>query len=142
MIFFSATELGFYDSNIVEAIPEDGVEVSLEHRRAILDGQTAGMVVAADESGHPILIDRPPASAEALAAAERVWRDRQLALTDPLISRHRDEIEEGGPTSITLEQYAELQAYRRTLRNWPEAGEFPLAEHRPAAPSWLSEVTV
>lgn len=141
MIFFSATELGFYDSTIVEAIPEDGVEVSLERRREILDGQSAGMVVAADESGGPTLVDRPPPSAEALAAAERVWRDRQLAFTDPLISRHRDEIEEGGPTSITLEQYAELQAYRRTLRNWPEAGEFPLTEHRPVPPTWLNQAT-
>lgn len=139
MIFFSANELGFYDSAIVEAIPEDGVEVSLEHRRAILDGQTAGMVVAADEFGGPILIDRPPPSAEVLAAAERVWRDRQLASTDPLVSRHRDEIEEGGLTSITPGQYAELQGYRRLLRDWPQGEQFPLIDHRPIAPPWLIE---
>ncbi|VVM54786.1 hypothetical protein PS655_00978 [Pseudomonas fluorescens] len=138
VIFFSASELGFYDSVIVEAIPEDGVEVSLEHRRAILDGQSAGMVVAADESGGPILIDRPAPSAEIQAAAERVWRDRQLAFTDPLVSRHRDEVEEGASTSITPEQYAELQGYRRLLRDWPQGEQFPLAEHRPPAPTWLS----
>jgi len=137
VIFFSASELGFYDSNIVDAIPEDGVEVSLEHRRAILDGQSAGMIVAADESGGPILIDRPPPSAEVLAAAERVWRDRQLASTDPLVSRHRDEVEEGGATSITPEQYAELQGYRRLLRDWPQGEQFPLIDHRPIAPLWM-----
>lgn len=137
MIFFSASELGFYDSNIVDAIPEDGVEVSLEHRRAILDGQTAGMVVAADESGGPILIDRPPPSADMQAAVERAWRDAQLALTDPLVSRHRDEAEEGGATSITPEQYTELQGYRRLLRDWPQGEQFPLIDHRPIAPPWL-----
>jgi hypothetical protein len=138
VIFFSATQLGFYDSTIV-ATPEDGVEVSLEHRRAILAGQSAGMVVAADESGRPILIDRPPASAEALVAVERVWRDRQLAATDLLVSRHRDEVEEGGTTTITPEQYAELQSYRRLLRDWPQGTQFPLIDHRPIAPPWLIE---
>ncbi|WP_455805150.1 phage tail protein [Pseudomonas fluorescens] len=142
MIFFSASERGFYDDTINGNMPDDGVEVSDECRRAILDGQSAGMVVAADEFGGPILVERPAPSAEVLAAAERVWRDRQLMLTDPLVSRHRDEVEEGGPTSLTTEHYAELQAYRRALRSWPESGEFPLSEHRPTAPSWLSEVTL
>ncbi|WP_305955836.1 MULTISPECIES: phage tail assembly chaperone [Pseudomonas] len=139
MIFFSAVELGFYDSTINEVIPDDGVEVSDERRRAILAGQSAGMVVAADEFGDPILVDRPPPSAEVLAAAERVWRDRQLAATDLLVARHRDEVEEGGSTSITPKQYAELQGYRRLLRDWPQGEQFPLVDHRPLAPPWLIE---
>ncbi len=138
VIFFSASQLGFYDSAINDVIPDDGVEVSYENRRAILDGQSAGMVVAADEFGGPILIDRSPLSPEVQAAVERAWRDAQLALTDPLVSRHRDEVEEGGPTSITAEQYTELQGYRRLLRDWPQGDQFPLAEHRPPAPTWLS----
>ncbi|MHB2246442.1 phage tail protein [Pseudomonas fitomaticsae] len=137
MIFFSASECGFYDDAINSDMPNDSVEVSDERRHSILDGQSAGMVVAADEFGGPILIDRPPPSAEALAAAERVWRDRQLAATDPLVSRHRDEVEEGGPTSITPEQYAELHGYRRLLRDWPQGEQFPLVDHRPLAPPWL-----
>lgn len=138
MIFFSADELGFYDSAVNEVIPGDGVEVSDELRRAILDGQSAGMVVAADEFGGPILVERPAPSAEVLAAAERAWRDAQLALTDPLVSRHRDEVEEGGSTSITPEQYAELQGYRRLLRDWPQGEQFPLIDHRPIAPPWMT----
>lgn len=137
MIFFSAKKLGFYDSNIVE-VPEDGVEVSLEHRREILAGQSAGMAVAADESGGPILVPRPPLSGEALAAIERTWRDQRLAETDGVVSRHRDEVEAGGATTLAAEQYTELQAYRQALRKWPEAGEFPLMDHRPAAPPWLA----
>ncbi|MFJ4193943.1 phage tail assembly chaperone [Pseudomonas sp. NPDC089534] len=139
MIFFSASERGFYDDTINSEIPDDGIEVSDERRREILTGQSAGMVVTADEFGGPILVDRPPPSAEALAAAERVWRDRQLAATDPLVSRHRDEVEDGGSTSITPEQYAELQGYRRLLRDWPQGGQFPLVDHRPLAPPWLIE---
>jgi hypothetical protein len=138
MIFFSASECGFYDDTINSRVPDDGVEVSDEQRRAILEGQSAGMVVAADEFGGPILVERPAPSAEVLAAAERVWRDRQLAATDPLVSRHRDEVEEGGSTSIKPEQYTELQGYRRLLRDWPQGGQFPLIDHRPVAPPWLS----
>ncbi|WP_150694811.1 phage tail assembly chaperone [Pseudomonas fluorescens] len=74
-----------------------------------------------------------------LAAVERVWRDSVLLVTDGLVARHRDEQEEGSETTLVLTQYPELQAYRRALRNWPESGEFPLAEHRPEAPTWLSQ---
>lgn len=139
MIFFSATELGFYDSTIIEAIPDDGVEVSRESHRELLDGQSAGMAIAANESGHPLLIDPPPPSAEVLAAVERAWRDQRLSETDGVVTRHRDEVEEGVATTLTAEQYAELQEYRRALRIWPEAGEFPLIDHRPPPPSWLAE---
>ncbi|MBI6621922.1 tail fiber assembly protein [Pseudomonas corrugata] len=138
VIFFSAAELGFYDIAINGDIPSDCVEVSRESHSALMDGQSAGMIIAPDETGQPILIDRPPPSPEALAAAERVWRDRQLIFTDPLISRHRDEVEEGVATTLTPEQYAELQEYRRALRGWPEAGKFPLIDHRPPPPSWLT----
>lgn len=139
MILFSAKQVGFYDTTICDAVPDDCIEISSESYRALLDGQSGGMVIAADESGGPILIDRPAPSAEVLAAVERVWRDRQLAATDPLVSRHRDEIEEGGSTSITTEQYVELQGYRRLLRDWPQGEQFPLIDHRPIAPPWLIE---
>lgn len=140
VIFFSATELGFYDIAINGDIPSDCVEVSRESHSALMDGQSAGMIIAPDETGQPILIDRPPPSPEALAAAERVWRDRQLIFTDPLISRHRDEVEEGGPTTITPEQYAELQGYRRQLRDWPQGEQFPLVDHRPVSPPWMADL--
>ncbi|HEP8974560.1 TPA: phage tail protein, partial [Pseudomonas aeruginosa] len=53
--------------------------------------------------------------------------------------RHRDEIEAGDVPTLDAEKYSALQTYRRALRDWPEAGEFPLAEHRPRAPEWLAD---
>ncbi|MBD8671622.1 phage tail assembly chaperone [Pseudomonas lurida] len=137
MIFFSAKKLGFYDVTISSAIPDDCVKVSAESHRALLEGQSAGMVIAADKSGRPVLIDPPPPSPELLAANERAWRDRQLAESDGVVSRHRDEVEAGGATTLTAEQYTELQAYRQELRKWPQGEEFPLVDHRPVAPTWL-----
>ncbi|TWR64445.1 phage tail protein [Pseudomonas grimontii] len=71
---------------------------------------------------------------------ERAIRDRALLLTDPLISRHRDEVEAERPTTLTAEQYKQLQGYRQDLRDWPESVQFPAIEYRPEQPAWLAEL--
>jgi len=118
-------------------IPEDAVEISTENHADLLKGQSEGKVIAWGDDGYPVLADLPPPSNEQLAADERVWRDQRLSETDGVVSRHRDEVEAGGATSLTAEQYTELQAYRQELRKWPQGEEFPLVDHRPVAPTWL-----
>lgn len=120
-------------------IPVDAVEITQERHAALLDGQSAGRIIASDTDRYPVLIDPPPPSDEELAVAERAWRDGQLAATDGVVSRHRDEVEGGATTTLTPEQYSALQQYRQALRNWPESGEFPLLDHRPPAPPCLAE---
>lgn len=136
-MFASKSERTFYDSSVHDSMPADVVEISADAHMALLIGESEGQVICW-EGSCPMLIDPPSLDSEELAAIERAWRDAQLALTDPLVSRHRDEVEEGGLTSITAEQYTELQAYRRQLRDWPQGEQFPLAEHRPPTPTWLS----
>lgn len=120
-------------------IPVDAVEISQERHAELLAGQSKGLVISSDKNGHPVLMDQPPPSDAELIAVERDWRSARLSATDSLVSRHRDELEEGGETSLTINQYASLQTYRRQLRDWPEQGEFPLSKHRPTSPLWLSE---
>ncbi|MCU7217532.1 phage tail assembly chaperone [Pseudomonas sp. VE 196-7] len=141
IVLFSPSMCGAYRPEVHGAdIPADVVEVSESVWQALLDElEVSPKKMSSRPDGQPVLIDPPPLDDEELAAVERAWRDAQLALTDPLVSRHRDEIEEGGSTSITAEQYAELQAYRRQMRDWPQGSQFPLAEHRPIAPLWLTE---
>ena len=136
---FSPATGYFYDDQINSFIPLDSREISDDLHRALLAGQSDGRRIVSDENGFPALIDPPPVAPEVLAGIERKWRDDVLAATDGLISRHRDELEEGVPTTLTADQYAELQAYRRALRGWPQGGGFPLIEHRPTAPTWLAE---
>lgn len=50
----------------------------------------------------------------------RAQRDRVIADTDWLVTRHRDELDMGLPTSLTEEEYTKLLAYRQTLREWPK----------------------
>ncbi|UDI91149.1 phage tail assembly chaperone [Pseudomonas sp. IAC-BECa141] len=141
VVYFSPSTCGAYTLEINgENMPADVVEVAESVWLSLLDELSRSpKKMSSRPNGQPVLIDPPPLDVEALADTERAWRDAQLALTDPLVSRHRDEIEEGGATSITAEQYAELQAYRRQLRDWPQGSQFPFAEHRPIAPMWLTE---
>lgn len=136
-MFSSKSTRGFYDPEINSFMPSDALEISTERYAELLVGQSEGKVIAWNNDGFPILAEPPPPSDEELIAAERAWRDVHLSPTDGIISRHRDELESGGPTTLTPAQYSELQEYRRLLRNWPQQTEFPLANHRPTSPSWL-----
>jgi len=101
-------------------------------------------VAARATDGYPILVDPPSLSEEALILGERVWRDAQLAATDGIVSRHRDELEAGGGTTLAAAEYESLQTYRRDLRNWPATEKFPELAERPVliAPASIAAVPV
>lgn len=75
--------------------------------------------------------------ADRSANSERAWRDGELNGTDGLVARHRDQVESGGATTLNADEYKQLQSYRISLRDWPEATSFPKATMRPSAPGWL-----
>ncbi|KII30087.1 hypothetical protein RY26_25530 [Pseudomonas fluorescens] len=139
IVFFSPSTCGAYRPEIHGAdMPADVVEVSESVWQSLLDELSVSpKKMSSRPDGHPVLIDPPQLDADELVAVERAWRDSQLVLTDPLVARHRDEIEAGDSTTIKAEQYTELQSYRRQLRDWPQGAQFPLSEHRPVAPSWF-----
>ncbi|CAI8793700.1 tail fiber assembly protein [Pseudomonas chlororaphis] len=137
-MFYAASTNGFYNG-WNDSIPLDVVEIDIAYHAELIQGQSDGQMIAAGEDGYPVLKDRPPISPEQIAERERQWRDSQLTETDGVVARHRDELEEGVETTLSAAQYAELQSYRRALRQWPESGEFPLIDHRPIAPPWLAE---
>ena len=143
VIFFSPSTCGAYRLDVHGSdMPADVVEVTEGNWLGLLkELETSPKKMSSRPDGQPVLIDPPPLDAAELGAIERAWRDAQLALTDPLVSRHRDELEEGGETSLAADQYAQLQAYRRQLREWPQGSQFPLVEHRPPAPTWLATQT-
>jgi hypothetical protein len=75
---------------------------------------------------------------EEAAVIERAWRDEELKDSDNIVARHRDQVEAGGATTLSADQYKELQTYRIALRNWPESSGFPVTSKRPNAPAWLA----
>jgi hypothetical protein len=139
-LYYSSNPRGFYDDRLHgENIPEGAKQITSERHHELLEGQSQGKIIREDADGYPVLIEPPPLTPGEVAAIERNWRDAKLAATDGDVTRHRDEVEEGLATTLTTEQYRDLQAYRRRLREWPESGEFPLVDHRPIAPPWLAE---
>lgn len=91
------------------------------------------------EGGELIAPEEP--GGEDQQTAERNWRTTELASTEWLVMRHRDELDMGRSTTLTDEQYAELLTYRQALRDWPLAAGFPDTSQRPVAPDWLAEQT-
>lgn len=141
VVFFSPSTCGAYTLDVHGSdIPDDAIEIPQADWTSLLErlGSSAKKIVAGPD-GYPILVDPPPLSNEQLDANERAWRDTQLSPTDAIVSRHRDELEGGGATTLTPVQYTELQVYRRRLREWPQGDDFPLADHRPVVPPWLAE---
>ncbi|AOE80028.1 hypothetical protein A7318_15915 [Pseudomonas lurida] len=133
---------GWFSPEYNEVIPPNAVEVEEDTRLALLAGTEAGFVIVKGKDGMPELADRPGPSLDQLQKQERVWRDTQLARTDPLITRHRDELEFAEATTLTDERYRQLQSYRSKLRSWPELTDFPAEAHRPLQPEWFAEATL
>lgn len=72
-------------------------------------------------------------------AMERGWRDGEIVRVSWLRDRHRDELEQELQTTLTAQQYDELQLYIQALRDWPADPKFPQAGDRPVIPAWLQD---
>lgn len=139
-MFYSPSAAGFYSDEFHgDNIPEDAVEITDELYAQLVAGPAQGKRVVVGNDGLPRLADPLPASDETLAIIERAWRDSELLVTDARVSRHRDELESQSRCTLSVEQYSELQQYRRQLRDWPQCADFPTQSLRPAQPHWLLE---
>ena len=67
-MFYSKTTGGFYFREIHgDKIPSDAIEITTEQYSALLEGQSYGKIISADENGYPILIDPVPPSESDIA---------------------------------------------------------------------------
>lgn len=142
-VLFSASTCGVYVPGInTSDIPGDVIEIPRAYWVSLLQqlAVTPKMIGVRPDNGYPVLIDTPPLAPEEAETAERRWRNAQMSATDAMVARDRDELEDGGGTTLTTDQYTELQAYRRALRDWPQNSFFPFTERRPATPRWLTEI--
>lgn len=68
-MFYSKTTGGFYTREIHgDNIPADAVEITEAEHAALIEGQSMGKVIVADENGRPTLQDPPPPTAEQIIA--------------------------------------------------------------------------
>lgn len=69
-MFYSKTTGGFYSREIHgDNMPADAVKITTELHAALIEGQSHGKRVTADENGYPILQDVPPTPVGVLLAS-------------------------------------------------------------------------
>ncbi len=68
---------------------------------------------------------KPEPTIDELASRLRTERDTRITSCDWVITRHRDELDEGGGTTLSVEEYAAWLVYRKALRDLPSADGFP-----------------
>ncbi|WP_334117761.1 tail fiber assembly protein [Atlantibacter hermannii] len=77
MYKFSAETNGFYLTGFHTDIPADSVDITENKWRELMSGQEAGKIIAADDTGYPVLLDRPaPTHKQFVAAAEQEKQNR------------------------------------------------------------------
>jgi hypothetical protein len=135
-IYWSRARTGFFDSRINPVIPDDAVEITEGYRGTLLGGTRKGQVIAIDKKGFPLLRDAPPTTTLELEAAEREWRDAELAKVVWLRDRHRDQIEAKVRTTLDSDRFAQLLIFIQQLRDWPQSEAFPDIGRRPVAPAF------
>lgn len=136
MKYYSICKGGFYDNEIHERMPSDAIEISDEKYRELLNALSNGKVVVISD-GELTAVNPPPPTVIELGFDARYQRDNILKSQQWIIERHRDELEHLIATTLTAEQYTELQTYRQQLRDWPAQPGWPDIE-MPAPPDWLA----
>lgn len=140
MIFYCSENNGFYSSQVHgDSIPKGAIEITNEEYEALKAGQSAGLIITANDQGEPILVNHPPLSKEQVESSARAARDEAIASSMWIAERHRSEVSIGTVSTITEQQYIQLLTYHQSLRDWPAQPGWPDID-MPPAPDWLAEM--
>ena len=90
-MFYSKSTGGFYASEIHgDNIPADAVEITAEEHQALIEGQSKGKRIVADENGYPFLADPPAPTGEELQVVKNQEARAYLTSTDWYVIRHQE----------------------------------------------------
>ena len=90
-MFYSKSTNGFYSREIHgDNIPADAVEIAPEQHAALLEGQSQGKRIQADENGYPFLADPPAPTEEELQVVKNQEARAYLNSTDWYVIRNQE----------------------------------------------------
>lgn len=118
--YFTAKEVGFYDSNIKNAYhragtwPDDALEIS-DADHALYSGQPPSGKMLGSENGMPAWVDMPPQTTEELTATAELKKASFRAVADSAIAPLQDAVELGIATEEETETYNQWRKYRVLL---------------------------
>lgn len=82
-MFYSKLTNGFYSSEIHgDNIPSDAVEITAAEHSTLLEGQSQGKLIKADETGYPFLADQPLPTPEQILVQQLAEAQAYLERTD------------------------------------------------------------
>lgn len=117
-VFFSASNSGFFFSDLHPQLPSDAVEISLAEHKALLEGQAVGGKIVADKDGKPQL---------AFDGVETPLSTLKTALKAQIDSLAEDErlkyITPGVGQAMTYQQKVDEA---RAFKSDPQSGGFPV----------------
>ncbi|MBU9552424.1 tail fiber assembly protein [Burkholderia multivorans] len=121
---------GFYDDEDSPP-PESSAIVELTHEQyaMLLNGQTAGKVMAVDENGVPVLREPDPLTAEQILAINSEYRDQLLRNASVALAPLQMAVSLGDATDDETALAKAWVSYTRALKN---------VDLSSASPSWPS----
>ncbi|MDR9749836.1 tail fiber assembly protein [Pseudomonas sp. SZMC_28357] len=132
-ILFYAAVTSFDDVPDGGDIPVGAVEISWALRQDLLDGQSAGKSIKADENGYPILVDRPIPPRDYLS--EAVTEAAKLrSIADYAITPLQDAVDIDDATDVEVALLKAWKKYRIALNRLPEQPGYPASILWPATP--------
>lgn len=114
-VYFSAAENGFYDDafkadyTAAGTWPDDAVEISDRWYQHLINGQTLGRNITANEYGQPVLADPPSPTKEQLIAEAEAQKAALITAASETIAILKDAIDLG---KATKGEEASLLAWR------------------------------
>lgn len=134
---YSPSKNSFFPPNLEQVYrdagswPNDCVEITPEQHAALLQGQSEGKIIAADENGYPVLQEPTQPTADQMADTARAKRDRLIESVRWRIERHSDELALGIEPTEPLEP---LLQHTQALRDVPQQAGFPESVEWPQCP--------
>ena len=128
---YSKSTSGFYSQKIHSAnIPHDAAEITDEYYFELLNGQSAGKIIIADNTGYPVLSDRPPMEKDKLESHVRLERNKRVLCAIDIqfkYEREQESISRGiTVTNPTMESdYIVVLQYLQDLFDIPQQPGFP-----------------
>lgn len=119
--YFSASTNGFYSSEnkllfkASDAWPIDAVAVTDDEYFQLLNGQSDGLIITADEEGHPVLTHPPALTLTELNAQAAEKRDQLMALAATAIAPLQDAVDIGDATDAETALLNAWKKYRVAL---------------------------
>lgn len=131
-MYYSKSTGGFYLSEIHgENIPADSVEITEEDHAALMQGQTDGMLITADDNGYPVLTERPAPSPAELAQQAAHKRTSLISEASAIIAPLADAKAGGYIDDGDIPRLEQWQRYR-----------YELTKVDPENPAWPDQPTV